>query len=84
MKTGYVNNTGFTPELIGTLPVIGQTVNTWRQRVVELREHPVDPDRLITVGYAFAGNMTVVADEPRSSWTTALDYIAHGKVYTSE
>src|SRR5512145_1151223 len=72
----YVNNTGFTPEEIGACPLIGETVNKWRQLVIRLHEHPTDPDRVISIGYAFAGGLTVVCDEPRTSWSTALDYIA--------
>lgn len=84
MEPRYRNNTTYPATMISTLPVIGQTINKWRGRVVILHEHPYDADRLISVGYAFDGSGTVVCDDPRSAWATALDYIAHGNVYTSE
>mgnify|MGYP000367212845 CR=1 FL=1 len=78
------NNTPFTAEVLATLPVLGTTVNKWRGRTIALYGHPTDPERLVSVGVTFDGSMTVVADESRAEWATALDYAARGKVYTSE
>lgn len=77
------NNTAFSLEQLEALPILGTTINNWRQRHITLRQHPTDPSRLISVGVTFNGRMTVYADELRSEWATALDYIAQGKVYIS-
>jgi hypothetical protein len=39
---------------------------------------------LISVGTTFDQSRRVVAIEARKAFATALDYIAHGKVYTSQ
>jgi len=71
-------------EIETSFPYLGRTVNNWRGRGVALYAHPSDQTALVSVGVTFNGLMTVVAVEPRSDWTTALDYIQHGKVYVSE
>ena len=78
------NNTNLTEAQIRELPVLGRTVNKWRQRDITLLAHPTDPDRLISVGTTFDGAMTVICDDERLMWSVALDYIARGKVYVSE
>ena len=66
------------------MTVIGATVSKWRERNITLLEHPLDPGKVISVGVTFDGRMTVIAEEPRTAWATALAYIASGKVYVSE
>jgi hypothetical protein len=78
------NNTAFTPAVLATLPVIGTAVNKWRGRNITLYGHPSDASRLVSVGVTFDGTMTVIADESRDEWATALDYASRGKVYVSE
>jgi YD repeat-containing protein len=78
------NRTNLTSGEVICLPVIGCTVSKWRGRLVTLREHPTDPSRVISEGVTFDGSMKVIADEERSQWATALDYIARGRVYSSE
>lgn len=78
------NNTTLSMEEIVQLPLIGATVNKWRQRNITLLALPTNPDRLISVGVTFDGKTTIICEEPRCDWATALDYIAHGKVYVSE
>lgn len=79
MKTH--NSTCFSDEEIAKLKLIGRVVNNWRQRNVNLYEHPSDPNSLISEGITFDGQMRVICDESRQEWATALDYIAHGKVF---
>lgn len=43
------NNTTLTEEQITKLPLIGKTINNWRQRNITLLAHPTDADRLITL-----------------------------------
>jgi hypothetical protein len=78
------NNTKFTIDEINALPKIGETVNNWRQRNVVLRQHPANETMLVSIGVTFDGMMTVISEEPRDGWATALDYIAHGKIYVSQ
>lgn len=78
------NNTSLTEDQIIQLKLIGRTVNNWRGRNINLLEHPSDPDRVISVGITFDGLMTVICDDERQAWATALDYIAHGKVYVRD
>jgi len=73
-----------TIEQIEALPLIGKTINNWRQRNVVLREHPTDPTMLISDGITFDNSLRVIAAEKRDCWTTALSYIEHGMVYVSE
>ena len=85
MKT--FNNTDFPMSKIMALPIIGNTISKWRQRTIQLREHPTDRSRLISLGKSFVkspNQQMVIADEERSAWATALEYIANGKVYISE
>ncbi len=77
------NNTPFTAAELAALPVLGTTVNMWRGRTITLYGHPTDPARLVSVGVFLDGSTTVIADESRDEWATALDYAARGKVYTS-
>ena len=60
---------------------LGYMKNLWRQRDVCLYDHPSEPDQLVTIGYAHDGSVRVIVVEPRSAYATALEYIAHGKVY---
>jgi hypothetical protein len=83
-KVTIYNNTNFTDEEISNFPVIGKTINNWRQREIEIRTHPTDGTKVITIGTTFNGNMIVIADEDRTGYTTALEYIARGKVYVSQ
>lgn len=79
-----VNNTPYTLGAIAALPLLGYTASQWRQRRIALYEHPTDTTLLVSCGTTFDGGMQVIATEPRSAWTTALDYIAHGQVYISQ
>lgn len=83
-KTKVYNNTTYSKEVIEQLPLIGETVSKWRQRNIKLLKHPNDETRLISVGTNFDNSQTVVSDDDRKDWATALDYIAHGKVYVAE
>lgn len=78
------NNTQFTLEQVERFKRIGETINKWRGRRITLYEHPEFPDHVISDGITFDNSMRVICQEPRTDWTTALDYIAHGKVYISE
>jgi len=78
------NNTTLTIEEVRALPYLGITSSKWRQRDIMLYQHPTLPDAVISVGVTFDKTMQVIAAEPKSSWTTALDYIQHGKIYVSE
>lgn len=78
------NNTPWELKHIESLPLLGTTVNKWRQRNIRLFEHPIEPTALVSVGETFDGSTRVIAEEPRSAWATALDYAARGKVYVSE
>lgn len=69
---------------IGTFPLLGETVNKWRQRNILLYAHPSEAQSLVSVGTTFDGALTVAAVEPRESWIVALDYASRGKVYVSE
>ena len=79
------NHTPWTPmHIMETFTYIGHTASDWRQRSIALYEHPTDPALLISFGTTYDRTMQVIAIEPRSAWATALDYIAHGKVYRSQ
>lgn len=83
-ETVFHNNTPFSLEEIRSFKVIGTTINGWRQRNVALIQHPTEPDKVISRGTTFDRRMCVISVEDKSQWATALDYIAHGKVYRSE
>jgi hypothetical protein len=84
-KTEICNRTPFALEDIAKMPLLGKTVNKWRQRNVNLHQHPHKPDFVVSVGESFDGTLIVVADdETKAGWATALDYAEHGKVYVSE
>jgi len=75
-----------TIEQIEALPLIGKTINNWRQRNVTLREHPTDPTMLISDGISFDSfpeekKVRVIAEEKRECYTTALSYIEQGLIY---
>lgn len=81
------NNTQFPLDQINSLPLIGFTVNKWRNRNIRLLQHPTDKDRIISHAQTIVGHQTpmqVICDDLLSDWEVALDYIAHGKVYISE
>ena len=78
------NHTPWSLDTIRTFPVIGQTVNQWRQRTVTLYEHPDVLSMVVTVGITFDQSMCVCAVEDRRHWRTALSYISQGKVYVSK
>lgn len=77
------NNTPFTVEEIEKMSFIGTTVSLWRQRNVKLYAHPTDETLVVSSGLTFAKDMHVYAVEKRQMWATALEYIAHGRVYVS-
>jgi len=78
------NRSGFTQEEIDKLNFLGVTISKWRQRNIKLYQHPTDETKVISVGEAIDNSMIVIALEDKLSYATALDYIAHGKVYMSE
>lgn len=79
------NRTGFTLESVRALPLLGRAVSKWRQRNIELYQHPTDENLVVSVGTTFDGKMMVVADdETKDSWATALEYAGRGKVYVSD
>jgi hypothetical protein len=82
-KPQVFNNTSHTQEQIEAMLYLGQTISEWRQREILLYQAP-NPDNVVSVGTTFDGAMTVISEDPKSAWATALDYIAHGKVYTSK
>ncbi len=79
-----INNTKFSLDVIKELSYIGMTVNKWRGRNIKLYKHPTDEDRLVSGGCTFDGSKIIICDEERKDYATALDYILHGKNYTSE
>lgn len=79
-----VNNTNFTIEQINAMPLIGTTINKWRQRIIKLYQHPAYETIVISVGTSFDNTKQVIAEESQANYATALDYIKHGKTYTSE
>ena len=78
------NNTLYPLDAIEQLVVLGTTVSKWRGRTVTLYQHPANEDGVISVGVTFDKKLTVIADEPKTGWVTALDYAKHGKVYVSD
>ena len=84
LENRIYNNTTFTAEEISAMKLLGYTINGWRQRNIALLQHPTDFEQVVLVGTTFDGLMTVISSGPKVAWATALDYIAHGKVYRSE
>jgi hypothetical protein len=84
MSMIYGNENPWSLEEIEQFPYLGHTVSRWRKRHIDLYAHPSDATMLISVGRSWNTQQTVIATEPRSAWATALDYIAHGRVYVSE
>ena len=78
------NHSGIPTEDVTKLQLIGCTVNKWRGRNIALYQHPTEADKVVSHGTTFDKKMIVIAVDNKSDWKTALDYIAHGKVYTSE
>jgi hypothetical protein len=83
-KTEICNNTQFALEEIAKMPLLGRTTNNWRQRNINLHQHPTETDTVVSVGTSFDGNRIIICQEPKLSWFTALDYAERGKVYVSE
>jgi hypothetical protein len=67
MTTQTYNRTDFPREVLATLPVLGETVSSWRRRRITLYAHPTDADRLISIGHTFDGSMVVIADDDREA-----------------
>jgi hypothetical protein len=78
------NNTDLSVEMVNSLERLGTTRNEWRGRNIRLLQHPNKPDHVISDGITFDNTMRVIAEESKSSWTTALEYAAIGKVYVSK
>lgn len=68
-------------QILDQFAYLGYMKNLWRQRDVCLYAHPTAPDHLVTIGMSFDSAMRVIVVEPRAKYTTALAYIARGKVY---
>ena len=66
------NNTELAEAYVYGLPVIKAGKNHWRGRDITLRQHPTDPDRVISVGTTFDREVRIIADEPKSAWTREL------------
>jgi len=81
MKT--YNNTNLSEKEVDSLECLGTTVNEWRGRNIRLLQHPNKPDYVISDGITFDNTMRVIAEEPKSAWTTSLEYAEAGKVYVS-
>lgn len=78
------NNTTFKVEEIASFKLLGMTKSMWRGRNIALYQHPTEADKVVSHGTTFDKKMIVIAVDNKSDWKTALDYIAHGKVYISE
>jgi hypothetical protein len=83
-KKEVANRTIYTLEEIAKFPVLATTTSNWRQRNITLYQHPIHADSVISVGITFDGTLTVVAEELKDQWATALDYAKHGKHYVSQ
>ena len=84
VKMEIANKTKWSLAEIAAMPVLGTTVSNWRQRDITLHQHPNDADSVISVGITFDQRLTVVAEETKEMWFTALDYASRGKVYVSQ
>ena len=81
------NNTPFTETEVTMLKVIGKTVNNWRMRSVLLLEHPTDPEMVVSCAVGNRpenSHICWICVESREDWATALDYIAHGRIYVRD
>ena len=68
------NRTPYTQEQIASFTLLGRTVSNWRKRDIALYQHPGQTDRVISVGVTFDGDTTIIADESKSDWATALEH----------
>jgi hypothetical protein len=58
---------------------IGSFRTNWRQRDVDIYDHPTDKDSVVTVGTGFGGGTNCTAIEPRASYHAAIG--TFGKVF---
>jgi hypothetical protein len=70
MKT--YNHTVFTVKEIQTFPILKKVVSKWRNRFIDLRQHPLVPERIISVGITFDNSMTVICDDAKIDWHREL------------
>jgi cephalosporin-C deacetylase-like acetyl esterase len=45
------------------LPEIGKLKNNWRERTVSVRQHPTDPQKVVSIGVPFGGGAPIVCEE---------------------
>ena len=71
-----MNAEGITYEQALDLQLIWSFTNGWRQRRVDILEHPTDSAKVVTVGRPIGGGTPVVCVEDRS----AYDRIIVGRI----
>lgn len=67
------NNTSFLPAQLSRLPLLVTVKNNWRQRNVEIRQHPHNEDMVVSDGVTFDGSMRVICEETKSAWSRELN-----------
>ena len=63
----------FTLKDRSTLTFRGKFRNNWRQRWVEVYDHPTNPDKVVAFGLPFDGRKEVICVEDRSEYTRQLN-----------
>ena len=67
-----INNTIFDPITIARDgQKLGQSYSHWRERLIDLFQHPFLEDRVISIGYTEAGDW-ICCEESKSLWQEAL------------
>ena len=67
------NYEGITWDMAKHYLLYGVFNNNWRQRRVEVRKHPTDPTKVVSVGHPFDNSEPIVCVESRDHYIPQLD-----------
>ena len=63
-----INRTQFHVAQFRGFPLLVTIKNNWRQRNVEVRQHPHDEGKVVTRGIAFDGSLDLIVEEDKADY----------------
>ena len=76
-----MNYEGWTKEKVEKLELIGKLKNNWRQRYVNIYQHPYQIDKVISVGHPFDGLKPIICVENKTAFLHAISIFPNIEIY---
>ena len=72
VEVNVYNRTNYKLEDAQQQPLLKKVISKWRQRNVQLFQHPTEPHKVLSVGTSFDGCTIIVCEEDKKDWAREL------------